>query len=114
MLIAELHTRLSGFFDKASANAPGPFAREIVQRLRLFTLNNLDRIQAQAEQLFDDGKFAAGVDFLTAFAKGNLGLPRWMRLFVSEGKLLDQLATYLKANADLFKQGIGALPPTAP
>lgn len=114
MIISELQTRLGGFFDKAYANAPGALTRTAIQRLRSFTTANLDRFKDQAELLFDDGRFASGVDFLMAFAKGNIGkfVPWYLRPFINESRLLDDLGTFLKANADLFKQGIGALPQT--
>ncbi len=113
MLIQELKVRVGGFFDKAHANVPGSMLRTVVQRLRAVVLFNLDALKVQAEQLFDGGDFAAGVDFLLAFAKGNVGkiVPWYMRPFVNESKLLDQLGTWLKANASLFRDGIGALPP---
>lgn len=113
MLIAQLKDQLNRFFDRAHAHAPGSLTRSVIQRLRAFTLANLDTTQAQLEQLFDDGTFDRGVDFLTAFAKGNLGriVPWYMRPFVSESKLVDELGSWLKGNAGLFRQGIGELPP---
>lgn len=113
MLIQQLQARVGSFFDKAHANVRGSLLRTVVQRLRAVVLANLEALKVQAEQLFDGGGFAAGVDFLMAFARGNLGkvVPWYLRPFVSEGKLLDDLGTWLKANAGLFKDGIGALPP---
>lgn len=114
MLIQELRVRAGSFFDRAYANVPSSLGRIAIQRLRSLVIANLDTIKTQTEQLFDGGDFAAGVDFVIAYARGNLGkiVPWYLRPFVSESKILDQLGTWLKANAGLFRDGIGALPPT--
>lgn len=114
MLIEQLKGRMERLFDKAHANVPSGLSRTLVQRVRAVVLANLDGLKSQAEQFFDNGDFAGAVDFVLAFARGNVGkvVPWYLRPFVSEDKLLTQLGTWLKANAGLFREGIGELPPT--
>jgi hypothetical protein len=114
MMIEQLKVKLGNFFDKAYANHSNKWVREVIASVKALVLGKLDAIKTQMEGFFDSGTFDKSVDFLIDFAKGNVkvALPFWVRLMgVSTDKLLGEMGSWLKANKDMFKAGIGDAPP---
>ena len=115
MMIEQLKTKLTAFFDKAYANGRSEWVKTVISKTKMLVLSRLDSIKGQMEGLFDSEQFDTSVDFLTDFARGNIGtiVPWYLRLFVpSTDKLIAEMGVWLKANKGLFKEQIGTVQPT--